>query len=77
MSHIEYNSRAKGPRAPVMSSSYDHNEKHFRFQRSHEGEIEVSNAVSGWGHDLIVLGGIAVCIAILWAFAWVLSGIFA
>jgi hypothetical protein len=76
MSHIQYDPRANGPRAPIASSSYDHDDRHFHFQRSHSGDLETTSAVYGWGSEVLRFTGVVACIAILWAMAWVASGIF-
>jgi hypothetical protein len=58
------------------SRSYDHDPNHYRFQRTLSGDLEPSGAVYGWGHDLLAMAGIAMLVAVLWAAAWVLSGLF-
>ena len=73
MSPIHFDPRAQGPRAPIASSGYDHDDRHFRFQRSHKGELEHTPPERGYGYDVIVLAGIAACVALGWAFAWVIS----
>lgn len=37
----------------MLSSSYDHDEKHFRFSRSHTGEIMASAPIKAWWPDLL------------------------
>jgi hypothetical protein len=60
----------------MISSGYDHDPNHYGFQRTLSGDLEPLQPESGWGVELLRLAGVAACIALLWAFAWVLSGLF-
>ena len=62
---------AQGPGR--YSAGYDHDDRHFRFQRSHSGELETSAPMSGYGADLLAFTGIVLCVAMLWALAWLIS----
>lgn len=68
--------RSPGWQEECLGRNYDHDDRHYRFQRGHTGDLEVTEAVHGWGGDLLALAGIALLVAFLWGLAWVLSGVF-
>jgi hypothetical protein len=57
----------------MISSHYDHDPRHVRFSRTHTGDLERSDAMDGWGSDLLNLGIVAAGVALLWFLGWAFS----
>lgn len=48
----------------MMASSYDHNERHFRFQRTHTGELETTPPLKPVWKDIAAGAGIFIFIGV-------------